>query len=237
MQHDPMDHLADALVEDILATPDAVLLAESAEDYGDPRALVAEFDRIMTSSAWAMGAHKVGSDVDAARVIAGNGPQPSAGRAGTFGRRVRLDWLRQKHLPLPARGRLPSRGLPIAAVSLLALVALSAIAALHWGNRSPPGEEFMHGVSPAPTRSAVESSEYLVLLPEQPSLEAALASYRTLQGRFAALLGGRDPVIRKGSDHAYVAGIGPFTKADEAKNLCVELKRAGATCDVGEVGR
>jgi len=51
------------------------------------------------------------------------------------------------------------------------------------------------------------------------------------------LLGGRDPVIRKGSDRAYVAGIGPFPTADEAKNLCVELKRAGAACDVGESGR
>jgi hypothetical protein len=237
MQHDPMDHLADALVEDILATPDAELLAESAEDHGDPRALAAEFDRIMTSSAGTMGAHKVGSDVNAARRIAGNGSQRSAGGAGSTGRRVRLDWLPQNLLLLPGRGRLASWGLPMAAVSLLALVALSAIAALHWANRSEPREEFMHGVSPAATRSAAASSEYLVLLPEQPSLEAALASYRTLQGRFAALLGGRDPVIRKGSDHAYVAGIGPFTKADDAKNLCVELKRAGATCDVGEAGR
>jgi hypothetical protein len=80
-----------------------------------------------------------------------------------------------------------------------------------------------------------------VLLPEQPSLEAALASYRNLQGRFPTLLDRRDPIIRSAvgalGEHAYVAGVGPFAKPDEAKNLCVELKRAGAACDVGEAGR
>jgi hypothetical protein len=232
-----MDHLADALVEDILATPGAVLFAESAEDHGDPRALVAEFDRILASGAWPVGARQIGRAVSAPRVLARNASQRMALGAATSGRRVSLDRLRQSLRSLPGGGRLPSRRLPIAAVSLLALVALSAVAALHWQNRAGPGEELLHGVSPAATRPAPESSQYLVLLPEQPSLDAALASYRKLQGRFVALLGGRDPVIRKGSDHAYIAGIGPFTKADEAKNLCVELKRAGAACDVGEAGR
>jgi hypothetical protein len=233
-----MDHLADALVEDILATPGAVLLAESAEDHGDPQALAAEFDRIVASNAGPASASEVGSGVSAPRVLARNASPRMAGRAPTLRRRLSLERFRQSLRSLPSGGRLPSRGVPIAAVSLIALVALSAVAALHWQNRAGPREELMHGVSPAATtRPAPESSEYLVLLPEQPSLDAALASYRNLQGRFAALLGGREPVIRKGGDHAYVAGIGPFTKADEAKNLCVELKRAGAACDVGEAGR
>ena len=245
MRHDPMDHLADALVEDILATPGAVLLAESAEDHGDPLALAAEFDRIVASSASPASASKVGSAITALRGLARNASQRSADQGGTSARRLRLGRFRKNLLSLPGGGRLPSRGLPIAAVSLLALVALAAIAALHWENRAGPGEELMHGVSPATTRPSVESSdglshgslEYLVLLPEQPSLEAALTSYRKLQGQFGTLLRGRDPVIRKGSDHAYVAGIGPFTKADEAKNLCGELKRGGAACDVGEARR
>ena len=105
----------------------------------------------------------------------------------------------------------------------------------------------MHGLTPASTQPAADPSEglsrrgveYLVLLPGQPSLEAALASYRNLQGRLPALLAGRDPVIRTGvaGDHAYVAGIGPFTKADEAKDFCSELKRTGAACHVGEADR
>ena len=105
----------------------------------------------------------------------------------------------------------------------------------------------MHGLTPASTPPAAEPSdgpsrrgvEYLVLLPEQPSLEAALASYRNLQGRLPALLAARDPVIRAGAagDHAYVAGIGPFTQADAAKDFCSELERTGAACHVGEADR
>jgi hypothetical protein len=41
-----IDHLADVLVEDILSTPAEELLAEVAEDYGNPRALVDTFDKI-----------------------------------------------------------------------------------------------------------------------------------------------------------------------------------------------
>ena len=240
-----MDYLADALVEDILATPPEVLLAESAEDYGDPRALAAEFDRIVTSHASPVGALKVGSDVTVPRVPAGDVSQRSADHAGLSRWRVGLERLWQTLLPRGG-GHLTPWGAPIAAVSLLALVALSVMAALHWESRGS-GEEFMHGLTPATTRPAAEPSdglshrgvEYLVLLPEQPSLEAALASYRNLQGRLPALLAGRDPVIRAGAagDHAYVAGIGPFTKADEAKDFCSELERTGAACHVGEADR
>jgi hypothetical protein len=46
---DPLDRLAGALVEDILATPGPELLAQSAEDYGDARALAAEFEKTIAS--------------------------------------------------------------------------------------------------------------------------------------------------------------------------------------------
>jgi hypothetical protein len=236
MQPDPMDHLADALVEDILATPPEVLLAESAEDYGDPRALAAEFDRIVTSNASPVGA------VTLPHVPAGGVSQRAADPS-----RWRVGFERLWQTLLAAGdGRLTPWGAPIAAVCLLALVALSVMAALHWERRGS-SEEFMHGLTPASTRPAAGPAdglsgrgvEYLVLFPEQPSLEAALASYRNLQGRLPGLLAGRDPVIRAGvaGDHAYVAGIGPFTKADEAKDFCSELTRTGAACHVGEADR
>ena len=144
-QPDPMDHLADALVEDILETPPDVLLAESAEDYGDPRALAAQFDRIVTSNASPVGALKVNSDVTVPR-------EP----AGTSRWRVGLERLWQTLLP--PGGRRLVRGAPIAAVSLLALVALSVMAALHWENRAGSSEEFMHGFTPA-TRGRLPSPQ------------------------------------------------------------------------------
>ncbi|MBV9563082.1 MAG: hypothetical protein JOY90_21955 [Bradyrhizobium sp.] len=47
---DPLGRLAGALVEDILATPGPELLAQSAEDYGDARALAAEFEKAIASA-------------------------------------------------------------------------------------------------------------------------------------------------------------------------------------------
>lgn len=41
-----LERLADVLVEDIVGTPADQLLAEVAEDYGNPRALVTTFDKI-----------------------------------------------------------------------------------------------------------------------------------------------------------------------------------------------
>jgi hypothetical protein len=48
-RRDALDHLTDALSEDILKAPGEELLAEVEEDCGDRRALVMEFDRIFAS--------------------------------------------------------------------------------------------------------------------------------------------------------------------------------------------
>jgi hypothetical protein len=50
-QDEAMGHLADALREDIAAVSPEALLREVAEDYGDGRALVAEFDRAVFGGA------------------------------------------------------------------------------------------------------------------------------------------------------------------------------------------
>jgi hypothetical protein len=43
----PLDNIADAMVEDILNTPGDELLREVEEDYGDPLALAKVFDQIL----------------------------------------------------------------------------------------------------------------------------------------------------------------------------------------------
>src|SRR5262245_3149381 len=48
---DPLDHLADALSEDILAAPAEQVLAEATEDAGDDRADAAAFDRVAARAA------------------------------------------------------------------------------------------------------------------------------------------------------------------------------------------
>jgi len=48
---DPLDHLADALSEDILAAPAEQVLAEATEDAGDDRAVAAAFDRVAARAA------------------------------------------------------------------------------------------------------------------------------------------------------------------------------------------
>jgi murein DD-endopeptidase MepM/ murein hydrolase activator NlpD len=48
---DPLDHLADALAEDILAAPAERVMAEAAEDAGDEHAVAASFDRVAARAA------------------------------------------------------------------------------------------------------------------------------------------------------------------------------------------
>ena len=48
---DPLDHLADALAEDIVDAPAERILAEAAEDHGDDAALAAAFDGIAARAA------------------------------------------------------------------------------------------------------------------------------------------------------------------------------------------
>src|SRR5215470_16412652 len=53
--------LADALCEDVAPTAPEALLQEAAEDYGDRRALAAEFDRAVLGNAAPSGATKMAS--------------------------------------------------------------------------------------------------------------------------------------------------------------------------------
>jgi cell division protein FtsN len=62
-----------------------------------------------------------------------------------------------------------------------------------------------------------------------------------LQAKYPNLLGGRAPIIRRADLGAkgvyYRAMVGPFASADQATELCSNLKSAGASCLVQKIDR
>jgi hypothetical protein len=83
--------------------------------------------------------------------------------------------------------------------------------------------------------SGAASSGFMVQVSSQPSEGVAQASYRALQTKFPAVLGGHDPVIKRaelGDKTVYRAMVGPFGSREEALQLCTTLKSAGGQCFV-----
>lgn len=77
---------------------------------------------------------------------------------------------------------------------------------------------------------------YFVQVSSQRSDGDARTSYKVLQGKFPSVLRSHAPVIKKvdlGSKGVYYrAMVGPFAGADEASQLCGNLKAAGGQCIV-----
>jgi hypothetical protein len=67
----------------------------------------------------------------------------------------------------------------------------------------------------------------------QKSEDEARASFRSIQAKYASILGGRHPVFRKKNLGAkgifYGAQVGPLSH-DSAIHLCESLKSAGGSC-------
>ena len=78
------------------------------------------------------------------------------------------------------------------------------------------------------------SGGYAVQVSSQHSEEEAQSSFRALQAKYPDLLGGREPIIRRADLGAkgiyYRAMVGPFASADQANELCSNLKAAGGNC-------
>lgn len=91
---------------------------------------------------------------------------------------------------------------------------------------------------PASTANAPPFPEgsFAVSVASQKTEADALASYRTLQSKYPAVLGDREPIIRRADlgdrGIAYRAQIGPFATADLANAFCLSLKDAGGQCVV-----
>jgi hypothetical protein len=95
----------------------------------------------------------------------------------------------------------------------------------------PPANET---ASTAPVTAA--SGSYAVQVSSQHSEEEVQSSFRALQAKYPDLLGGREPIIRRadlGAKGIYFrAMVGPFASADQANELCSNLKAAGGSCIV-----
>ena len=95
----------------------------------------------------------------------------------------------------------------------------------------PPANET---ASAAPVAPVATGGGYAVQVSSQRSEEEAQSSFRGLQAKYPDLLGGRTPIIRRadlGTKGIFFrAMVGPFASADQATELCSNLKAAGGSC-------
>ena len=87
-----------------------------------------------------------------------------------------------------------------------------------------------------PPSAAPAGGGYVVQVSSQRSEADAQASFKSLQGKFPAVLGSRDPLIKRadlGEKGVYYrAMVGPFGTSEEASQFCGSLKSAGGQCVV-----
>jgi cell division septation protein DedD len=97
-------------------------------------------------------------------------------------------------------------------------------------NKPPTNET----ASAAPTAPVATGGGYAVQISSQRSEEEAQSSFRDLQAKYPDLLGGRTPIIRRADLGAkgifFRTMVGPFASADQATELCSNLKAAGGSC-------
>jgi hypothetical protein len=88
--------------------------------------------------------------------------------------------------------------------------------------------------APSAARGAA-SGPFAVQVTSQRSEADAQASFRSLQQQFPAVLGNRQPVIRRadlGERGTYYRAQIPFASQNEASEFCSSLKSAGGQCVV-----
>jgi hypothetical protein len=89
-------------------------------------------------------------------------------------------------------------------------------------------------VAPAPAATG----GYVVQVSSQKSEADASSSFRALQAKFPAVLGSRQPLIKRadlsaqGMGVVYRAVVGPFASQEAASQMCGNLKNAGGQCVV-----
>lgn len=133
--------------------------------------------------------------------------------------------------PKPAPRPRPPAGSTNANASANAPLSLSPQGA-------PAAPEPRRTAANAPTQNASGGGAggYVVQVSSQKNEADAQASYRALQGKFPSVLGSRAALIKRADlgDKGvfYRAMIGPFDSAEDAAQLCGNLKTAGGQCVV-----
>ena len=88
----------------------------------------------------------------------------------------------------------------------------------------------------ASTSPAVSGGGYAVQVSSQRNETEVQPSFRALQVKYPKLLGGREPMVRRADLGAkgiyYRTMVGPFVSAEQANELCSNLKAAGGNCIV-----
>jgi SPOR domain len=99
---------------------------------------------------------------------------------------------------------------------------------------APPKPAANEIASAAPVAPVATGGGYAVQVSSQRSEEEAQSSFRDLQAKYPDVLGGRTPIIRRADLGAkgifFRAMVGPFASADQAAELCSNLKAAGGSC-------
>jgi hypothetical protein len=88
----------------------------------------------------------------------------------------------------------------------------------------------------ASTSPAASGGGYAVQVSSQRNEKEVQSSFRELQAKYPKLLGGHEPMVRRADLGAkgvyYRAMVGPFVSAEQANELCTNLKAAGGNCIV-----
>jgi hypothetical protein len=104
------------------------------------------------------------------------------------------------------------------------------------GGRAKQGAGQPVALADAPARGAAPTGGYVVQLSAQRSEEEAIASFKALATKYAAVFGDRQPLIKRadlGEKGVYYrANVGPFPTQDQANHFCSNLKIAGGQCIV-----
>jgi hypothetical protein len=173
-----------------------------------------------------------GSPVSTGSVLPPLPAQPqSAAMTGTEPRKVKTETIRPNQNPVPAAAPAnPPQRLANAAAPAPATTRSIAPATPATSTPSAPSTPQRIAMAPEATGG------YVVQVASQRSEADAQASYRALQQKYPSVLGSHQVMVRRadlGDKGVYYrAQVGPFATAEEATEMCTNLKSAGGQCIV-----